>query len=158
MKDYYTVLPILTTALMHFSLKGWENVLFELGSERVWHVPPEGEQNGIGQARGEDEVSPVPDEERQQRQDAETHGGENVVDDAGGGAARGDGHLQTVDEAHEQHARVPRARAEPEDGEQRQAVGQGGAYSTNHLHTERGTNALGPDRTGMRAHESHTLV
>ena len=30
-----TILPILTTSLIHFSLKGWENVLFELGSERV---------------------------------------------------------------------------------------------------------------------------
>ena len=30
-----SVLPILTTSLIHFSLKGWENVLFELGSERV---------------------------------------------------------------------------------------------------------------------------
>ena len=29
------LLPILTTSLIHFSLKGWENVLFELGSERV---------------------------------------------------------------------------------------------------------------------------
>ena len=27
--------PILTTLHIHFSLKGWENVLFELGSERV---------------------------------------------------------------------------------------------------------------------------
>ena len=29
------ILPILTTSLIHISLKGWENVLFELGSERV---------------------------------------------------------------------------------------------------------------------------
>ena len=29
------MLTILTTSLMHFSLKGWENVLFELRSERV---------------------------------------------------------------------------------------------------------------------------
>ena len=29
------ILPILTTPLIYFSLKGWENVLFELGSERV---------------------------------------------------------------------------------------------------------------------------
>ena len=27
--------PILTTPLIYFSLKGWENVIFELGSERV---------------------------------------------------------------------------------------------------------------------------
>ena len=27
--------PILDTSFIHFSLKGWENVLFELGSERV---------------------------------------------------------------------------------------------------------------------------
>ena len=29
------LLPILTTLLEQFSLKGWNNVLFELGSERV---------------------------------------------------------------------------------------------------------------------------
>ena len=29
------LLPIPTTALIHFSLKGWENVLFEVGSERA---------------------------------------------------------------------------------------------------------------------------
>ena len=29
------ILLIVTTSLIHFSLKGWENVLFELGSERV---------------------------------------------------------------------------------------------------------------------------
>ena len=29
------MLLILTTSLIHFSLKGWQNVLFELGSERV---------------------------------------------------------------------------------------------------------------------------
>ena len=29
------ILPILTISLIHLSLKGWENVLFELGSERV---------------------------------------------------------------------------------------------------------------------------
>ena len=28
------ILPTLTTSLIHFSLKGWENVLFELRSER----------------------------------------------------------------------------------------------------------------------------
>ena len=40
------ILQILTTLLMHSSLKGWENVLFELGSKRVktesfsWATPP----------------------------------------------------------------------------------------------------------------------
>ena len=29
------ILPILDTSLIHFSLEGWENVLFELESERV---------------------------------------------------------------------------------------------------------------------------
>ena len=29
------LVPVLTTSLIHFSLKGWENVLLELGSERV---------------------------------------------------------------------------------------------------------------------------
>ena len=29
------ILPVLTTSLIHFFLKGWEKVLFELGSERV---------------------------------------------------------------------------------------------------------------------------
>ena len=29
------MLPFPTTSLIHFSLEGWENVLFELGSERV---------------------------------------------------------------------------------------------------------------------------
>ena len=29
------MLPILTISFIHFSLKGWENVLFELGSESV---------------------------------------------------------------------------------------------------------------------------
>ena len=29
------ILPILTTALMYFSVKGWKNVHFQLGSERV---------------------------------------------------------------------------------------------------------------------------
>ena len=29
------ILPILITSLIHFFLKGWENVLFELGTERV---------------------------------------------------------------------------------------------------------------------------
>ena len=29
------ILPILTTSLIHFLFKGWENVLFELGSVRV---------------------------------------------------------------------------------------------------------------------------
>ena len=32
-KDYYTT--IVTTSLIHFSLKGWENVILELGSKRV---------------------------------------------------------------------------------------------------------------------------
>ena len=32
------ILPILTTSFIHFSLKGWENVLFDLGSERVKKV------------------------------------------------------------------------------------------------------------------------
>ena len=31
------ILPILATSFMHFSLKGWENVLFELGSESDKH-------------------------------------------------------------------------------------------------------------------------
>ena len=33
--------PLLTTSLIHFSLKGWENVRFELGSEqgKYWIVP-----------------------------------------------------------------------------------------------------------------------
>ena len=34
MKDDYTI-QILTTSLIHFSLKGWENVLPEVVSERV---------------------------------------------------------------------------------------------------------------------------
>ena len=35
------ILPILTTSLIHFSSKGWEDVLFEIGSERVKNcVPP----------------------------------------------------------------------------------------------------------------------
>ena len=38
MKADYAV-PILTTSLIHFSLKGWENALFERGSERVKLVP-----------------------------------------------------------------------------------------------------------------------
>ena len=29
------ILPILTSTLIHFSLKGWENVLFELGSSAI---------------------------------------------------------------------------------------------------------------------------
>ena len=29
------LLPTLATSLIHFSSKSWENVLFELGSERV---------------------------------------------------------------------------------------------------------------------------
>ena len=33
MKDDY--ITILTTSRIHISLKGWENVLFELESERV---------------------------------------------------------------------------------------------------------------------------
>ena len=33
-QDDYTV-PILTTSPIHFSLEGWENVLFEIGSKRV---------------------------------------------------------------------------------------------------------------------------
>ena len=35
MKDDCTVLPILTTSLIHLSLKGWEDVVFEPGSHRV---------------------------------------------------------------------------------------------------------------------------
>ena len=43
--------PILTTSLTHFSLKGWKNVLFELGSESVNWVshspyPPPPQENG----------------------------------------------------------------------------------------------------------------
>ena len=34
------MLPILTTSFIHFSLEGWENVLFELGSDRV-NPPPQ---------------------------------------------------------------------------------------------------------------------
>ena len=39
----WLILPILTKSLIHFFLRGWENVLFELGSERVksssnWHM------------------------------------------------------------------------------------------------------------------------
>ena len=34
------ILPILTTSLIHFSLKCWENVRFELGSERWTTEPP----------------------------------------------------------------------------------------------------------------------
>ena len=33
------VLPILITSLLHIFLKSWENVLFELGSERVNSTP-----------------------------------------------------------------------------------------------------------------------
>ena len=32
---HFCSIPILTTSLIHFSIKGWENVPFELGSERV---------------------------------------------------------------------------------------------------------------------------
>ena len=32
------ILPILTTSLIHFTLKGWENVPFEHGSDEVNHV------------------------------------------------------------------------------------------------------------------------
>ena len=32
-----TTLPILTTSRIHFSLKGWEDVLFELGNERLMY-------------------------------------------------------------------------------------------------------------------------
>ena len=32
------IVTILSTSLIHFSLKGWENVLFELGIERVNYV------------------------------------------------------------------------------------------------------------------------
>ena len=35
----WLLLLILTTSLIHFSLKGRENVLFELGSERVENLP-----------------------------------------------------------------------------------------------------------------------
>ena len=39
------ILPIFTTSLIHFSLKGWENVLFELGrSERLNPFTPESDQ------------------------------------------------------------------------------------------------------------------
>ena len=33
--DWKILVPVLTTSLIHFSWKGWENVLFELGIERV---------------------------------------------------------------------------------------------------------------------------
>ena len=36
--ERWLYLLILTTSLVHFSLKGWENVLFELGSEKVKNV------------------------------------------------------------------------------------------------------------------------
>ena len=36
---WMNLVPILTTYLIHISLKGWENVLFELGNERVNHSP-----------------------------------------------------------------------------------------------------------------------
>ena len=29
------LIPIIATSIIHFSLEGWENALFELGSERV---------------------------------------------------------------------------------------------------------------------------
>ena len=32
------ILPLLTTSLIHFSLKGWQNMLFELGSGRGKHI------------------------------------------------------------------------------------------------------------------------
>ena len=35
--------PILTTSLIHFSLEGWENVPFELGSEKVSSTSETGE-------------------------------------------------------------------------------------------------------------------
>ena len=36
--------PILTTSLIHFSSNGWENVLFEIGSEKVNPFTPESDQ------------------------------------------------------------------------------------------------------------------
>ena len=47
------ILQTLTTALIHFSLKGWENVLFELASERVnpvlicWRQLPSGSERTV---------------------------------------------------------------------------------------------------------------
>ena len=41
------MLPIPTTSLIHFSLKGWENVLFELGSERVNASPGREEETAF---------------------------------------------------------------------------------------------------------------
>ena len=38
------LVPVLTTSLIHFSWKGWENVLFELGSERVNPFTPKSDQ------------------------------------------------------------------------------------------------------------------
>ena len=35
------ILPVLAASLIHFSLKSWENVLFELGSERVESYEPD---------------------------------------------------------------------------------------------------------------------
>ena len=42
------MLTILTTSLIHFSLKGWENVLFELGSDRVRQRSGNGPRLGYG--------------------------------------------------------------------------------------------------------------
>ena len=36
MENLIITLPFLTTSLIHFSFKVWENVLFELGSEVEW--------------------------------------------------------------------------------------------------------------------------
>ena len=44
------ILSILTTSLIHFSLKGWEIVLFQLGSERVNHFTPKSDQCQISPA------------------------------------------------------------------------------------------------------------
>ena len=44
------VLPILTTRLKHFTLKGWKNVLYELGSKRVNPLTPKTDQRKISSA------------------------------------------------------------------------------------------------------------
>ena len=48
MKDY--ILPTLTTSLIHFSLESWENLLFELGDERVNPFTPKSDQCQISPA------------------------------------------------------------------------------------------------------------
>ena len=40
LRSQMIILPILTTSLTHFSLEGWENVLFERGSERTCPLDP----------------------------------------------------------------------------------------------------------------------